>query len=81
MVNATIDITMPTPLQRLLATVLFADMVGYSRLMDENESKAIGARQRMEDIVRRIIPEYQGEIIQFYGDGVLALFPNLRRAG
>lgn len=67
---------MPTQLKRLLATVLFADMVGYSRLMDENEAGAIRARQAMEDIVRRMIPAYSGEIIQFYGDGVLALFPN-----
>ncbi len=67
---------MSTEMKRLLATVLFADMVGYSRLMDENEAQAIATRQRMEGIVRQAIPDHGGEIIQFYGDGVLAFFPN-----
>ncbi len=39
---------MPIALKRLLATVLFADMVGYSRLMHENESEAIRARQKSD---------------------------------
>lgn len=67
---------MPSELDRFLATVLFADMVGYSRLMDENEGRAISFRKKMERVVRQVIPEYRGQIIQFYGDGVLALFPN-----
>ena len=70
------SISMSTELKRLLATVLFADMAGYSRLMDENEALAIATRQRMESIIRQAIPDHGGEIIQFYGDGVLAFFPN-----
>ena len=69
-------ILMPTELRRFLATVLFADMVGYSRLMDEDEDAAIRTRQRMEGVLRQVIPAHGGEIIQFYGDGALVLFPN-----
>lgn len=67
---------MSTTLKRFLATVLFVDMVGYSKLMDEHEAAAIRTRQRMEDIIRVVVPAHQGEIIQFYGDGALILFPN-----
>lgn len=65
---------MSVPLTRHLATVMFSDMMGYSHLMTENESRALQLRNKMERILREITPLHDGQIIQYYGDGALSLF-------
>lgn len=62
--------------QRQLLTVMFCDMVGYSRLMDQDEQLALRQRNRMEDTLRELIALHGGRIHQFYGDGALSLFPS-----
>lgn len=66
--------TMKPKLSRQLATVMFSDMVGYSQLMDQNEEVAISFRNRMEGVLQDLIPQYDGKILQFYGDGALTIF-------
>ncbi|MCB0571594.1 MAG: hypothetical protein KDC66_17610 [Phaeodactylibacter sp.] len=62
--------------QRQLLTVMFCDMVGYSRMMDEDEQLALRQRNRMEDTLREVVTRHNGRIHQFYGDGALSLFPS-----
>lgn len=62
--------------ERRLATVMFSDMVGYSKLMSQDEEGAIQARQRMEMAIRQLVPDFGGRIVQFYGDGALSVFPS-----
>lgn len=57
-----------------LAAILFADIVGYTAMMQENENEAIEKINRFRDVVEIIATELNGKIIQYYGDGSLLLF-------
>lgn len=65
---------MPEPQNRKLAAILFADIVGYTALMQSNEPKALATLQKFKTELEMKVPNYKGEIIQFYGDGCLAVF-------
>jgi adenylate cyclase len=59
---------------RQLAAVMFADMTGYTALMQENEQKAKILRDRQRQVLERFIPDHNGTIIQYFGDGTLSIF-------
>lgn len=60
--------------RRQLTVVMFADVVGYTALMQHNEKEALSLLDRFKEELELTIKECQGEIIQFYGDGCLAVF-------
>jgi TolB-like protein/Tfp pilus assembly protein PilF len=51
-------------------------MVGYTALMQEDEHRAKNLRDRHRTVLRDTIEEHGGEIVQFYGDGTLSVFPS-----
>jgi adenylate cyclase len=57
-----------------LAAILFADIVGYTTMMQENENAAVETINRFRETVEIISAELNGKIIQYYGDGSLLLF-------
>src|ERR1044071_4468365 len=59
---------------RQLAAILFADMTGYTSLMQENEQLARTKRQRLKDVLEETIARFHGKILQYYGDGSLSIF-------
>lgn len=59
---------------RLLAAIMFADMVGYTKLMQENEPHAKKLRDRQRNVVDNKILDYRGQVMQYYGDGTLSMF-------
>ncbi len=59
---------------RLLAAIMFTDMVGYTALMQEDEDRAIKLREKHRRILENQIPLHQGKILQYYGDGTLSIF-------
>jgi len=59
---------------RQLAAIMFTDMVGYTRLMQQNEKKAISNRDAYRDILKHETENHAGTILQFYGDGTLCIF-------
>ncbi|MBT8220050.1 MAG: adenylate/guanylate cyclase domain-containing protein, partial [Bacteroidia bacterium] len=61
---------------RKLAAILFADVVGYTKLMQKDESAASVWLRRFQDDLNESIPSYNGTIINFYGDGALCTFEN-----
>lgn len=65
---------------RLLAAIMFADMVGYSALMQEDEEKAMEDRDHQREILEECILKHQGRVIQYYGDGTLSIFGSAIRA-
>ncbi len=67
-------------MNRKKSVVMFADMMGYSRLMDEDEELALAMRRKMETSLQNLIPQFQGTIIQFYGDGAMCTFSEAGRA-
>ena len=60
--------------KRLLAAIMFTDMVGYTAMMQEDEQNAKIARDRHRSILEEKINEYSGNLLQYYGDGSLSIF-------
>jgi TolB-like protein/class 3 adenylate cyclase len=63
--------------ERRLAAVLAADVVGYSRLMGANEVGTLAAlKSHRREVIDPAIAEYGGRIVKTTGDGVLVEFPS-----
>lgn len=62
-------------MERRLAAVLAADVVGYSRLMGLDESATLEAlKQRRQNILVPLLAEHRGRLVKLMGDGVLVEF-------
>ncbi len=59
---------------RQLAAIMFTDIQGYTKLMQVSEDKAIEFRDRHRQVFDRLTEEYQGKVINYYGDGTLSIF-------
>ncbi|MEO6547654.1 MAG: adenylate/guanylate cyclase domain-containing protein [Ferruginibacter sp.] len=59
---------------RQLAAILFADMTGYTALMQENEQLGRLKRRRLKEVLDSTVARYNGKILQYYGDGSLSIF-------
>lgn len=59
---------------RQLLAILFADMTGYTALMQQNERLARSKQQRMKEVLEASITKHNGKIVQYYGDGSLNIF-------
>src|SRR5262245_12391939 len=61
--------------QRRLAAILAADVVGYSRMMGRDEAGTLAAlKERRRGILNPLVAQYGGRIIKLMGDGVLVEF-------
>ncbi|MDH3246893.1 MAG: adenylate/guanylate cyclase domain-containing protein, partial [Saprospiraceae bacterium] len=65
---------------RRLAAIMFADMVGYTALMQEDEQSAKTMRDRQKIVVESAVRDHLGEVIQWYGDGSLSIFGSALQA-
>jgi TolB-like protein/class 3 adenylate cyclase len=65
---------------RQLAAIMFTDIVGYTALMQENESAAAALRQRHREVFQKEHGHYRGEVLQYYGDGTLSIFKSAAEA-
>ncbi|MCP4329789.1 MAG: hypothetical protein GY791_15285 [Alphaproteobacteria bacterium] len=62
-------------IERKLAAILVADVVGYSRLMGEDETGTLHALQSHRyGLIDPTIGQYQGRIVKLMGDGILVEF-------
>jgi predicted ATPase/class 3 adenylate cyclase len=61
---------------RQLAAVMFADIVGYTALMQEDEQLGIETRAKYLNVLETQHEAFGGTIVQYYGDGALTMFPN-----
>lgn len=61
--------------QRRLAAILAADVVGYSRLIERDEAGTLAAlKHRRKDVLAPLVAEHHGRIVKVMGDGVLVEF-------
>jgi adenylate cyclase len=71
----------PERVERRLAAILAADIVGYSRLMGQDET---GTLARLKALRRELIDpqvaEHRGRIVKTTGDGILIEFPSVVEA-
>jgi len=63
--------------QRRLAAIVSADVVGYSRLMGRDEAGTLaGLKALRSDFLHPKVAEYGGRIVKTTGDGTLIEFPS-----
>lgn len=67
--------------ERRLAAILAADVVGYSRLMGQDEAGTLQALKKARaEVIDPKIAEHKGRVFKTTGDGVLAEFPSVVNA-
>ena len=59
---------------RLLAAIMFADIVGYTKMMQDDEAHAKELRDRQRDVIEDLLLKHHGQVMQYYGDGTLIMF-------
>jgi class 3 adenylate cyclase len=65
---------------RQLSAILFTDIEGYTAIMQENEQVAMSLRHRHRQIIQEEHKNFNGRIIQYYGDGTLSTFQSIIEA-
>ncbi|MEM7513957.1 MAG: adenylate/guanylate cyclase domain-containing protein, partial [Bacteroidota bacterium] len=68
------------PGTRILATVMFTDMVGYTALMQRDEALAKIKRDRHRQVLQIYHEQFEGRIIQYFGDGTVSIFTSALNA-
>ena len=67
--------------QRRLAAILAADVVGYSRLMQTNEEQTLSSlRQHRREYFDPVVAKHGGRIFKVMGDGFLIEFASVLNA-
>ncbi|MEE8246711.1 MAG: adenylate/guanylate cyclase domain-containing protein, partial [Alphaproteobacteria bacterium] len=65
-------------MERRLAAIMAADVVGYSRLIRADEEGTIVALKALRaDLIDPKLAEYNGRIVKLMGDGMLAEFASV----
>ncbi len=65
----------PDPTERKLAAILSADVVGYARLMAEDEESTVRILGDYREQVDLLVRQHRGRLVDFTGDNFLAEFP------
>ena len=60
--------------QRRLAAILAADVVGYTRLMEQDEAGTVAAVRAQRETLEPLVASHRGRIFKIMGDGVLVEF-------
>ncbi|MGB5847694.1 MAG: protein kinase, partial [Ignavibacteriaceae bacterium] len=59
---------------RLLAAIMFSDIVGYTAMMQHDEQDGNRRRKCYRKVLENLTAKHQGKIVQYYGDGALSIF-------
>ncbi|MDW3651177.1 MAG: adenylate/guanylate cyclase domain-containing protein [Bacteroidia bacterium] len=62
------------PQSRRLAAIMFTDIVGYTATMQRNEKEGLKRVHRFSEVMEAAAASNHGEILEFRGDGCLAVF-------
>ncbi|HYD49416.1 MAG TPA: adenylate/guanylate cyclase domain-containing protein, partial [Terriglobales bacterium] len=65
---------------RRLHGVLVADVTGFSRMMGEDEDRAVAALARIRSVFEEVVPRHGGTLDVFVGDCFVALFDSAVQA-
>ena len=66
--------------ERRLLAIMFTDVVGYTALTERDEAAAVRVRERHRDLVRTLVDQFDGELVDATGDESLSIFPSALRA-
>jgi adenylate cyclase len=68
---------MEQELKRKLTAILSADVKGYSRLMGEDEEWTVRTLDTFKGVMKNIIPQHRGRVVDSTGDNLLAEFASV----
>lgn len=71
---------MSASVQRKLTTILAADAEGYSRAMETDEVRALGALRAAREVFGKFIERHGGRVANTAGDSLIAEFPSVVEA-
>jgi TolB-like protein/class 3 adenylate cyclase len=63
--------------KRRLTAIFSADVVGYSRLMGEDEAATVETITNYREVIADLIEQHRGRIVDSPGDNILAEFPSV----
>lgn len=63
-----------------LQAVLYADIHGYARLVEQDEAGTILRLTRSIALIRDLVGDYGGSVVNTAGDGLVAVFPDAPQA-
>ncbi len=61
-------------MERRLAAILAADVVGYSRLMGADEEATLATLNACREVIDRLVADHRGRVFGSAGDSVIAEF-------
>ncbi len=62
-------------MERRLAAIMAADVVGYSRLMEADEEPALTTLNAYRQVIDGLIADHRGRVFGSVGDNVMPLTP------
>lgn len=63
--------------KRKLTTILSADVVGYSRLMEDNEEATIQTLSTYRNSISTLTQQHRGRVVDMTGDNLMAEFSSV----
>ena len=64
--------------ERRLAAIMVADIVGYSRLVEQDEAGTLSAiRELRREVIDPLLAEHRGRIVKLMGDGAIVEFASV----
>lgn len=78
--EATIGMMADDKVKRRLTTVLCADVHGYSRLMEADETGTLETLRRYRTAIAGLVERHDGRIVNTWGDAVIAEFASVVEA-
>ncbi|MFP4579095.1 MAG: adenylate/guanylate cyclase domain-containing protein [Candidatus Sumerlaeia bacterium] len=66
--------------KRMLATIMFTDVVGYSKMANDDEEKALRLLSQDLSIIRATCERYEGNVLKNTGDGLMVVFTSAVQA-
>jgi TolB-like protein/class 3 adenylate cyclase len=71
------DLMATDDVKRKLTAIFSADVEGYSRLMEEDELATVETLTSHKEIMRKLIRQYRGRVVDSTGDNLLAEFASV----
>ena len=63
------------PVERRLVAILAADIVGYSRLVEQDEAATLAAIETLRrEVIDPLLTQHHGRIVKLMGDGAIVEF-------
>src|SRR6188768_4329439 len=59
---------------RQLAAIMFTDIVGYTAMMQSDEQKAVAVIKHYNTTLEKLVSQFNGKVLNYYGDGSLCIF-------